>query len=40
MSRLEAGASFPDLPGLDSVNREIGQRPFVLYFFPKAFTGG
>lgn len=35
-----AGAKFPELPGLGLVNAEIGRRPFVLYFFPKAFTGG
>ena len=38
--RLEAGAKFPKLPGLDAVNARLGRGPFVLYFFPKAFTGG
>lgn len=40
MQRLEAGVSFPALPGLATVNAEIGRKAFVLYFFPKAFTGG
>jgi len=40
MPRLEAGEPFPKLPGLESVNREIGRSPFVLFFYPKAFTGG
>ena len=40
MPRLEAGGKFPELSGLEPVNQEIGRRAFVLYFFPKAFTGG
>jgi peroxiredoxin len=40
MQRLEAGASFPSLPGLAQVNAQNGRKAFVLYFFPKAFTGG
>ncbi len=40
MPRLEAGTTFPQLPGLAPVNVEIGRQPFVLYFYPKAFTGG
>ncbi len=40
MSRLEAGDRFPELSGLGPVNAERGKRAFVLYFFPKAFTGG
>jgi hypothetical protein len=40
MSRLEAGDRFPELPGLGPVNAERGKKAFVLYFFPKAFTGG
>ncbi len=40
MPRLEGGVAFPRLPGLSPVNAEIGRQPFLLYFFPKAFTGG
>ncbi len=40
LARLEAGDRFPELPGLAPVNDQIGRGPFVLYFFPKAFTGG
>ncbi len=40
MPRLESGDQFPELPGLGPVNAARGQKPFVLYFFPKAFTGG
>jgi peroxiredoxin len=34
------GESFPRLPALGDLGGNLGRRPVVLYFYPKANTGG
>lgn len=37
---LREGESFPALPNLGDLEGRLGRDPIVLFFYPKAFTGG
>jgi peroxiredoxin len=40
MASVAPGDRFPHLPALGDLAGNLGQRPVVLYFYPKANTGG
>lgn len=37
---VREGDRFPDLPNLGDLNGNLGVRPVILFFYPKANTGG
>jgi peroxiredoxin len=40
VAAVSVGDAFPRSRGLGDLDGHLGKDPVVLYFFPKAFTGG